>query len=473
MNFNSPEYLIFLPLVVLLHAALLGKGALQSRARHLLLLVASYAFYMSWDWRYAGLIAFSTVVDFCIGLALGKEARSQRVRNVLLVVSLSLNLGLLALFKYFNFFMDTSQDGLALLGFDVSLPHHALLLPVGISFYTFQTLSYTIDVWRRQLPVERDFTKFALFVSFFPQLVAGPIVRAADFLPQLQTTPTLTNERVRGGLFRIFRGLFKKIIFADLLANLGVDAVFANPDAYSSLDLTLALYGYAYQIYNDFSGYSDIAIGSAALLGYHIPENFNRPYLARNVREFWTRWHISLSSWLRDYLYIPLGGNRDSRPGRTSRNLMITMLLGGLWHGAALNFVLWGAYHGVLLMFSRQKDRHASGTGQTTRIWLERATCFHLVLGGWLLFRVTGWDNLVDFVQGWGRFDLGLGLDPLFLLVLAAAATVHLYPNAWVDRFGDRFRRLPSPIQGAVYAALILALCGATLKSPSFIYFQF
>ena len=473
MNFNSPEYLIFLPLVVLLHAALLGKGAAKNRARHTLLLVASYAFYMSWDWRYAGLIAFSTVVDYGLGRALGVEGRAQRVRNLLLVVSLSLNLGLLAVFKYFNFFMDTTQDGLALLGLDVSLPHHQLLLPVGISFYTFQTLSYTIDVWRRQLPVERDFVKFALFVSFFPQLVAGPIVRASEFLPQLQTTPELERARVRGGLFRIFRGLFKKVVLADLLANLGVDAVFANPGAYSSLDLTLALYGYAYQIYNDFSGYSDIAIGSAALLGYHIPENFNRPYLARNVREFWTRWHISLSSWLRDYLYIPLGGNRDTRKGRTTRNLMITMLLGGLWHGAALNFVLWGAYHGVLLAFSRQKDRHAANAGRPLTIWLERTTCFHLVLGGWLLFRVTGWDDLVAFFAGWARFDLNLGLDPLFLVVLVAAATVHLYPRKWVDGFGERFARLPAPVQGAAYAGLVLALCGATLKSPSFIYFQF
>ena len=471
MNFNSPEYLLFLPLVVLLHAAISGK----ERARHLLLLVASYAFYMSWDWRYAGLILFSTVVDYWIGRNLGQSGRNERTRKLLLISSLCLNLGLLGLFKYFNFFMDSSQDGLALLGFDLNLPHHRLLLPVGISFYTFQTLSYTIDVWRRELAVERDFVKFALFVSFFPQLVAGPIVRAADFLPQLQAPVSADDERVRRGLLRIFRGLFKKIVLADLLANLGVDAVFNNPGAYSSLDLVLALYGYAYQIYNDFSGYSDIAIGSAALLGYHIPENFNRPYLARNVREFWTRWHISLSTWLRDYLYIPLGGNRDTRRGRTTRNLLITMLLGGLWHGAALNFVLWGAYHGVLLAFSRGLDRRASDHGgpSPTRIWLERTLCFHLVLFGWLLFRTTGWANFTEFLGGVSRLDLSLGLDPLFVLVLVVAATVHLYPKDSIERAVGRLWRLPAPVQGALLAALILLFCGLTLKSPSFIYFQF
>jgi len=467
VNFNSPEYLLFLPLVVLLHAAVFGS----SRARHVLLLVASYAFYMSWDWRYAGLIAFSTVVDYCLGLGLDQKERSERSRKLLLLTSLGLNLGLLGLFKYFNFFMDTAGDGLSLIGLDVTLPHHRLLLPVGISFYTFQTLSYTIDVWRRELPVERNFVRFALFVSFFPQLVAGPIVRASEFLPQLSRPPVLDNERVRAGLVRIFRGLFKKIILADLLANLGVDAVFNNPTGYSSLELALALYGYAYQIYNDFSGYSDIAIGSAALLGYHIPENFNRPYLSRNVREFWTRWHISLSTWLRDYLYIPLGGNR----GKTTRNLLITMLLGGLWHGAALNFVLWGAYHGILLVFSRGLDRRASekGAASPLKIWWERALCFHLVLFGWLLFRVTGWSHFTEFLGGLAKFDFSMSLDPLYIVILALAASVHLYPKARIESGLRRLWMLPAPVQGAIFAALILFFCGVTLKSPSFIYFQF
>ncbi|HKX46709.1 MAG TPA: MBOAT family O-acyltransferase, partial [Planctomycetota bacterium] len=382
MNFDSPEFLVFLPAVVLAYALLAGR----LRSRHALLLAASYLFYMSWSWRYAGLIAFSTLLDYAIALRLGREERT-RSRHLLLLASLVVNLGLLGLFKYFNFFADSADGLVHWLGLDWELPHHQLLLPVGISFYTFQTLSYTIDVYWRRLEPERDLVRFALFVSFFPQLVAGPIVRAADFLPQLRADRDATAERVRWGLARIFRGLAKKVLVADLLASLAVDRVFAEPEAFGSLGLALALYAYAFQIYADFSGYSDIAIGAAALLGFRIPENFDRPYRARNVREFWTRWHISLSTWLRDYLYIPLGGNRGDKL-RTARNLLLTMGLGGLWHGAAWNFVLWGVYHGVLLVLARGIAR-GGAPASAARVWFERAVCFHLVLFGWLLFRTT------------------------------------------------------------------------------------
>jgi len=463
MNFNSPEYLIFLPLVVLAYAALLKR----ERPRDLVLLTASYLFYMSWRWEYAGLIAFSTILDHRIGLELDRRTDA-RARRALLIASLVGNLGLLAVFKYYNFFLDTTSGGLALLGFDVQLPYHQLLLPVGISFYTFQTLSYTIDVYRRRIPVERSLVKFGVFVSFFPQLVAGPIVRASDFLPQLHARPPILGERVRRGMWRIFRGLFKKVILADLLAVFAVDAVFADPTAFSSLDLLFALYAYAFQIYNDFSGYSDIAIGSAMLLGFDIPENFNRPYLARNVREFWTRWHISLSTWLRDYLYIPLGGSRS----KTRRNLMITMVLGGLWHGAALNFVLWGVFHGLLLVFARGSARDG-GEGSVWRARLQRLGTFHLVLFGWLLFRVTGWRNFVEFVSGVARFEGGTQLHAYFFVLLALAAGLHCVSQARIETLGERFRRLPAALQGASYAAAILVLCGATIDSPSFIYFQF
>jgi alginate O-acetyltransferase complex protein AlgI len=463
MAFNSPQFLLFLPLVVLLY------GALQrsQRPRDGFLLLASYLFYMSWDWRYAGLIAFSTLVDWRIGLALDASDRP-RLRRALLITSLVVNLGLLAVFKYWNFFFTSAEQGLGLLGFDLSLPHHHLLLPVGISFYTFQTLSYTIDVYKRQIPVERDLVKFSLFVSFFPQLVAGPIVRASDFLHQLHREPSITEERVRYGLWRVFRGLFKKVIIADLLANFAVDAVFADPGAHSSVDLLVALYAYAFQIYNDFSGYSDVAIGAAAMLGFEIPENFNRPYLSRNVREFWTRWHISLSTWLRDYLYIPLGGNRS----RTTRNLMITMLLGGLWHGAALNFVLWGAYHGLLLIFARSADRHAPPPSRARVLW-QRIATFHLVVFGWLLFRVTGWRNFTDYLSGLARLELSTALHPYLYAVLALAVALHLIPSTSLEAWAERFRRLPTVIQGATYALAVLVFCGATVDSPAFIYFQF
>jgi len=466
VNFNSPEFLLFLPAVLLLYTAVFRREHL----RDVLLLVASYAFYMSWNWKYAGLIAFSTLVDFQVGTWMARTAHAA-TRRLLLIASLTVNLGLLALFKYYNFFVDVSKEGLELFGADVSWAHHELLLPVGISFYTFQTLSYTIDLYRRQIEREPSLLKFAVFVSFFPQLVAGPIVRAADFLPQLRSKPSVTTERVHYGLWRIFRGLFKKIVLADLLANFAVDPVFADPGSFSSVDLLFALYAYAFQIYNDFSGYSDVAIGAAALLGFHIPENFNRPYLSQNVREFWTRWHISLSSWLRDYLYIPLGGNRGSR-FRVGFNLSMTMLLGGLWHGAALNFVLWGAYHGALLIFARASERVDSEASLATRV-RRRLVCFHLVLFGWLLFRVTGFTNLADYLRGFAELSGGTRLHPLFFGVLGLATLVHFTPQGLFAALGKRVQALPAPLQGGLYAGLILMFSAATIEGPTFIYFQF
>ncbi|MEZ5978863.1 MAG: MBOAT family protein [Planctomycetota bacterium] len=465
MNFNSSEFLLFLPIVLIVCALLQRHRSL----RHFALLVASYVFYMAWNWYYAGLIAGSTLVDYLIGRRLGHE-EDERKRKLLLITSLTLNLGVLALFKYFNFFTDSGASLLQLVGFDVQPFEHSLLLPVGISFYTFQTLSYTIDVYWRRLRPETDLGKFALFVSFFPQLVAGPIVRASDFLPQLHVDVEGSRDRVRAGMARIFRGLFKKIVLADLLATFFVDEIFAHPSQHSSLDLLLALYGYAFQIYNDFSGYSDIAIGAAMLLGFHIPENFDRPYVSRNVREFWTRWHISLSSWLKDYLYIPLGGNRG---GRTTRNLMITMGLGGLWHGAGLNFVLWGIYHGLLLVFARSSDRHADQRAPLTTLVRERFVTFHLVLLGWLLFRVRDMAHLGEYLTSFARFDLGTAIHPAAIGLLAFAALVHFTPRGFVDRALERFARLPELAQGAAYAVSIVVLCGLGVDAVVFIYFQF
>ncbi len=466
MSFNSPQFLAFLPVVLVLYALMFKRDHLRT----ILLLCASYSFYMAWNWKYAGLIAFSTVIDYFLGLRMARE-ENHASRRLLLIISLVMNLGLLALFKYYNFFVDTLQDSLTFFGAQVHLPHHELLLPVGISFYTFQTLSYTIDIYRRQLGPERNFFKFALFVAFFPQLVAGPIVRAADFLPQLQGKPDASESRLLAGMQRVFRGLFKKVVIADLLAGLAVDAVFENPAAFSSWDLLFALYGYTFQIYNDFSGYSDIAIGVAAMLGFHIPENFNRPYLSRSVREFWTRWHISLSSWLRDYLYISLGGNRSGK-ARVKFNLMLTMLLGGLWHGAALNFVAWGAYHGALLFFGRQKER-AGSAASALRVFVERFVCFHLVVVGWLLFRVSGMENLTQYLNGLGQWTGGSELSKLFYCVLALGLATHFLPAKWGDGFGKRIERSPIPLQAAFYAGVILFLCGISMQAPAFIYFQF
>ncbi len=466
MNFNSPEFAVFLPVVLIVYGLVFHR----ERMRDLFLLVASYVFYMSWNWMYAGLILLSTVWDYWIGRVLAGEQRD-RVRKAVLVLSLLANLGLLGVFKYFNFFVDMAADVGSLLGINLSFIHHELLLPVGISFYTFQTMSYTIDVYRRKIEYEPDFLKFAVFVSFFPQLVAGPIVRAAQFLPQLHRTPLISNERFQSGLLLVFRGLTKKIVIADLLAGLGVDAVFAAPGEYSSVTLLFALYGYSFQIYNDFSGYSDIAIGAGRMMGFDLPVNFNRPYLATNVREFWTRWHITLSTWLRDYLYIPLGGGRGSMR-TTSRNVMISMLLGGLWHGAALNFVLWGAWHGLLLMLARGQSR-TGVEGGWLRVFGARFLCFHLITFSWLLFRVDSLDTLLKYLGGLAALSGGTALHPAFFAVLLLAFAAHFSPKGWLDAQLERLTRLPVSLQAAGYAGLILAFAGLSLETQPFIYFQF
>jgi len=466
MNFNSVEYFIFLPFVLTLYWAVFR----HERLRDLLLLGASYYFYMSWNWRYAALLAFPTVVDYFVGRVLCQSTRPV-FRKVLLTISITMNLGLLGVFKYFNFFMETVKQGSNFFGFNLHVFYHHLLLPVGISFYTFQTLSYTIDVYRRIIPAERNFIKFATFVSFFPQLIAGPIVRAAVFLPQLHKTPVIIEQHIKEGLLLIFRGLFKKIIFADLLASLAVVQVFAHPENFSSFDLLMAVYGYSFQIYNDFSGYTDIAIGSARLFGFVLPINFNRPYLAQNVQEFWHRWHISLSTWLRDYLYIPLGGSR-TKPWRVRFNLMMTMFLGGLWHGAALNFVFWGIWHGLLLTGYHQ-FKNIKIHPILENVIFQRFICFHLIVFSWLLFRISSWSKLVIYLKGLFNFSGGTAIHPIYFMILIMTAASHFANKEWLDNHLYKITQWPLAIQAGLYAALILTFIGFTLDTPAFIYFQF
>lgn len=466
MNFNSLDFSIFFIVVLFLYSLVFFRN----RSREILLLVASYFFYMSWNWTYAGLIALSTVVDYFVGLRMDRES-IQWKRRALLIVSLVVNLGILGLFKYYNFFADMVTKSMPILGFEVDFTPLNILLPVGISFYTFQTLSYTIDLYRREISVERDLVKFAVFVSFFPQLVAGPIVRAGSFLPQLHSLPNVSKDRTASGILLIFRGLFKKIIIADLLASLAVDQVFSSPGNFSSWDLLMALYGYSFQIYNDFSGYSDIAIGIARILGFDLGINFNRPYQSQNVREFWTRWHISLSSWLRDYLYIPLGGNKGTR-GRVSFNLMLTMLLGGLWHGAAINFVVWGFWHGLLLIFarsSRKNEFQVPISVQVRRTFL----CFHLIVFSWLLFRIGTFEMLLTYISGLVKFSSGTQIQPLYYAILIGAALVHFSPKDRLDEMLNTIANSPRIIQAGFYASLIIVFIGCSLGAPAFIYFQF
>lgn len=468
MNFNSLSYGIFLAVVCVLFWCV-RRGVLKGK---IVLLLASYIFYMSWDWRYAGLLLASTAIDFVLGQQLDKQQVLWQ-RKWLLVASLAMNLGILATFKYYNFFMESSQSLFAMFGFEAVFPHSQLLLPVGISFFTFQTMSYSIDIFRRRIEHEKSFLNFAVFVAFFPQLVAGPIVRAVDFLPQLHRSSHLTAGQFHSALMLIVQGLFKKIVLADLLATLLVDDVFSRPSEFGAVDQWLALYGYAFQIYNDFSGYSDIAIGSAALIGFKLPENFNRPYVAKDVREFWSRWHISLSTWLRDYLYIPLGGSRKGSL-RTKFNLMLTMLLGGLWHGASMNFLLWGLYHGILLIMAHQLASREKKIQNRMPNWMRSIVCFHLVLGGWLLFRVQSLADLQVFATGMvSNWTPESQTSGMFLLILALAATIHFSPRRISDSGRERVAQSPAPALGLVYAVALVIFCAATTSTPSFLYFQF
>ena len=340
MLFNSFIFLIFLAIV------LPAYFLLPRKHKNPLLLLASYIFYGYWDWRFCLLLLLSTVADFFIGRAL-YQSTEPSARKRWLILSMIINLGILAFFKYFNFFADSFQTFVSPFGMQLDYLHLHIILPVGISFYTFQTMSYTIDIYRKKLQPTHSFLDFALFVAFFPQLVAGPIERATQLLPQISRLKNPTPDQVQQGLTLIVLGMFKKVMIGDACGRI-VDRVFGQMEYYHSTELLMALVLFSVQIYADFSGYSSIARGVAKLLGVELMRNFEQPYLSTSITEFWRRWHISLSSWLRDYLYISLGGNRQGT-NRTYINLMLTMLLGGLWHGASWNFVIWGGLHGVYL----------------------------------------------------------------------------------------------------------------------------
>lgn len=476
MLFNSLLFVFFLVAAVLGSWALLRAKALRLG----FLLLASWLFYMSWDPRFIGLILLSTVVDFVAARAIEDTPDDQPGRRkAWLWLSLVSNLGLLGYFKYTNFFLQSAAGVGRALGLDAAIPIFEITLPVGISFYTFQTLSYTIDVWRRQIPAERSLLRFALYVCFFPQLVAGPIVRASDFLPQLHRPVRINVDDVGHGLFRIARGLVKKVVIADHLAVNLVDRCFTSPDVYTSAELMVALYAYTMQIYCDFSGYSDVAIGAARLLGYKLPENFDRPYIATTVAGFWRRWHITLSGWLRYYVFFPLGGSRGS-VWRAHRNTFITLILIGLWHGASWTFVVYGALHGVAISINRTltragktpKDEFAQPWWQI--VW-KVALTFHFVVLCRILFRAHSFELAGDYTSallhnGWGLSRVGAAT----WWVLFGAFAVHWAPRRWLDQLGERFVRLPAVAQGFALAGLaaLVAQVAETDVVP-FIYFQF
>ncbi|MBN2561225.1 MAG: MBOAT family protein [Phycisphaerae bacterium] len=492
MLFQTPEFLILM-LAVTCAVVLVRTHMLQM----VMLLLASYIFYMSWNPAFILLIIYSTLNDYIAGLGIGRS-RTHRARVAWLIMSLVTNLGILAVFKYCGFFTESVNQLLQWLGVDAALPVIALTLPVGISFFTFQSMSYTIDVFRGQIQPERSFVRFALYVAFFPQLVAGPILRSTEFLPQLHSLTTLQRENLRSGCHLFLTGLVKKVLIADQVAPLA-NGVFEASQGLPSPAIWLGTLAFGIQIYCDFSGYTDMARGTGRMLGFNIPINFNFPYAARSITDFWRRWHISLSTWLRDYLYIPLGGNRHGTAS-TYRNLLLTMGLGGLWHGAGWNFVFWGLYQGGWLALERamglgkgrskgvtgasspEKGKEPSRASQRLHSLIRWLICQYLVFLGWLLFRVHGSSDLVYCVKKYVLFDfdfniasLGLGNVNPFLAV--GIMGVFVIFHFWSYRAGTLAARLDA-LRGAkriaVYFMVFFALFVLWPTSRSdFIYFQF
>lgn len=445
----------------------------SNRVRKGWLLLCSYAFYAAWDWRFLSLILLSTAVDYEVGHRL-EESRSPRHRRALLVLSLCVNLGVLGFFKYFNFFVDSAIDLFGILGIPMNPWSLRIILPVGISFYTFQTLSYSIDIYRCQIHCTRDRLDFALFVAFFPQLVAGPIMRARDFLPQLAERPRFSTIRFRPALLLFLIGFFKKACVADNLAPY-VDALYADPMRFDSISAWIATLLYSVQVYCDFSGYSDMAIACAAMLGYRLCVNFQHPYFSSGLLEFWSRWHVSLSSWLRDYVYIPLGGSRHGEAA-TLCNLMTTMVLVGLWHGAAWTYVVFGFIHGVAMSVERLWRARASGT-RAERLFdgaagaLATFLFFNITL---VIFRspdfATAWivlRSMLGFAPGGGE-ALSLSLAVIFGVLVGLHALSYRRP---LDRFADRGGPFRFALAYGAAAALCLAL--VPIGYRPFIYFQF
>lgn len=477
MLFNSIEFVVFFVVVYGLYLVL------SHRAQNVLLLLASYLFYGWWDWRFLSLIWLSTLVDYLAGLGMERAPTQQR-RKLWLLLSLAFNLGLLGTFKYMGFFARSFADAFAGLGIAVDLRFTDLVLPVGISFYTFQSLTYTVDVYRRDLKATRNLLDFALVVAFFPQLMAGPIERAKHMLPQMAKPRQVSFELVAQGAWLILIGYFKKVVLADNMAPF-TNRMFADPSSVHGLEVLIGIYAFAFQIYGDFSGYSDIARGAAKCLGFDLMYNFKMPYFAVNPSDFWRRWHISLSTWLRDYLYINLGGNRGTA-ARTYRNLMLTMVLGGLWHGAAYNFVAWGVFHGAILCIHRWLTGGDERLPRGGRTPLQRAPgppritllgvvgFFHVTCVGWLLFGVRRLSDAPLLLRNLvSPFEIN-GLIQLATLALFAAPVLVV---DWLQfRSSDMLavQRLALPVRVSIYVATFAAilLCGAT-GAKQFIYFQF
>jgi len=482
MLFNSIDFAIFLPIAFILYWFVTNRNL---KLQNFLIVLLSYIFYGWWDWRFLSLIFFSTLVDFSIGVGLAKEERKS-VRTAYLSASVLVNLGLLGFFKYYNFFLDNFRSAFSFFGAEINANSLNIILPVGISFYTFQTLSYTIDVYKRKLEPTKDFIAFSAFVSFFPQLVAGPIERATHLLPQFYEKRVFDYSKAVDGMRQILWGLFKKIVIADKCAEFA-NLIFNNSADYSGSTLLLGAIFFTFQIYGDFSGYSDIAIGTSRLFGFDLMQNFAFPYFSRDIAEFWRRWHISLSTWFRDYLYIPLGGSRGGSWMKI-KNTFIIFIVSGFWHGDNWTFIVWGALNAIYflpLLLTKNNRRNMEIVAQgkyfpTLKELSEITITFGLTVFAWIFFRAENIGHALSFIKG--IFSASLFTIPDFVGIRSAFITIILVfiflIVEWLGReqqyatanFGLKWKR---PVRYAFYYGLVFAIFWYSGKEQQFIYFQF
>ena len=482
MLFNSIDFAVFLPIVFVLYWFVANKNL---KFQNILIVIASYVFYGWWDWRFLSLILFSTLVDYSVGRRLRNEENIPK-RKILLWTSIIVNLGFLGFFKYYNFFLDNFISAFSFFGNEINANSLNIILPVGISFYTFQTLSYTIDVYREKLEPTRNFIAFAAFVSFFPQLVAGPIERATNLLPQFYKKRTFNYSRAVDGLKQILWGLFKKIVIADNCAEYA-NLIFNNSDDYSGSTLLLGVLFFTFQIYGDFSGYSDIAIGTSRLFGFDLKKNFAFPYFSRDIAEFWRRWHISLSTWFRDYLYIPLGGSRGGTWMKV-RNTFIIFIVSGFWHGANWTFIVWGALNAIYFLPLLLLNRNRQNIGVVAagkyfpgiRDILNMASTFGLTVLAWVFFRANNMTHALSYISGifsgsfFTRPEI-LGEKQFFnlsflLLFFIIIEWLGRENDHAIEKFGVQWKR---PVRWVFYYSVILLIVIFRGTQQEFIYFQF
>ena len=477
MLFNSISFLIFLPTVFVIYW-FLSKGKLKWQ--NIFILFASYTFYGWWDYRFLALIAASTFIDYIISIQIEKQKNIIK-RKSFLIISLVFNLGILGVFKYYDFFINSWQNAWNSLGFDMNISSLNIILPVGISFYTFQTLSYTIDVYRKKMRATRNFIEFAGFVSFFPQLVAGPIERASHLLPQFSQKKIFNEEFAKSGLNLIIWGLFKKIVIADTCA-IYVNTIFENFDRMNSLSLTLGAIYFSFQIYADFSGYSDIAIGTARLFGFDLMRNFNYPYFSQNIGEFWKRWHISLSTWFRDYVYIPLGGSLGTKR-RTTINIFIIFVVSGLWHGANWTFIIWGILNAIFylpIIYLKKAKNYSIQIASnkilpTAKELIKVLSTFSLITFAWIFFRASSLTNASNYISRiFKNGDFAIQFLPIErnniepLIIIAIFVLIEWFNRRQQHPFNGKFKTLK-----LLLVIFMLLTLGVYSDYQKFIYFQF